>query len=112
MILAVASGKGGTGKTTVSVNLARALGSEVALLDCDVEEPNAHLFLAGNLRGEETVTIPIPQADESLCDGCGECSRLCEYHAIVSFGIPPPPLPRNVSRLRGMREGVPPEGNP
>lgn len=89
MILAVASGKGGTGKTTVSVNLARALGSEVALLDCDVEEPNAHLFLAGNLRGEETVTIPIPQADESLCDGCGECSRLCEYHAIVSFGIPP-----------------------
>jgi MinD superfamily P-loop ATPase len=89
MILAVASGKGGTGKTTVSVNLARALGSEVALLDCDVEEPNAHLFLAGDLRSKENVTIPIPQVDESLCDGCGECSRFCEYHAIVSFGTPP-----------------------
>jgi MinD superfamily P-loop ATPase len=89
MILAVASGKGGTGKTTVSVNLARVLGSEVALLDCDVEESNAHLFLAGDLRGEENVTIPIPQVDESLCDGCGECSRFCEYHAIVSFGTTP-----------------------
>jgi MinD superfamily P-loop ATPase len=89
MILAVASGKGGTGKTTVSVNLARALGSEVALLDCDVEEPNAHLFLAGDMRGEENVTIPIPQVDESLCDGCGDCSRFCEYHAIVSFGTTP-----------------------
>jgi MinD superfamily P-loop ATPase len=89
MILAVASGKGGTGKTTVSVNLARVLGSEVALLDCDVEEPNAHLFLAGDLRGEENVTIPIPQVDESLCDSCGECGRFCEYHAIVSFGTTP-----------------------
>lgn len=89
MILAVASGKGGTGKTTVSVNLARAFGSEVALLDCDVEEPNAHLFLAGELRGQENVTIPIPQVEESLCDGCGECSRFCEYHAIASFGISP-----------------------
>jgi len=89
MILAVASGKGGTGKTTVSVNLARALGSEVALLDCDVEEPNAHLFLRGDLCDEENVTIPIPQVDESLCDGCGECGRFCEYHAIVSFGTTP-----------------------
>ncbi len=89
MILAVASGKGGTGKTTVSVNLARALGSEVRLLDCDVEEPNAHLFLMGDFREEETVTIPIPSVDESLCDGCGECSRFCEYHAIVSFGTTP-----------------------
>ena len=89
MILAVASGKGGTGKTTVSVNLARVLGSPVGLLDCDVEEPNAHLFLAGDLRSEENVTIPIPRVDESLCDGCGECSRFCEYHAIVSFGTTP-----------------------
>jgi MinD superfamily P-loop ATPase len=89
MILAVASGKGGTGKTTVSVNLARTLGSEVRLLDCDVEEPNAHLFLEGDLRGEETVSIPVPSVDESLCDGCGECSRFCEYHAIASFGATP-----------------------
>lgn len=89
MILAVASGKGGTGKTTVSVNLARVLGSDVRLLDCDVEEPNDHLFLKGVTIKEETVTIPIPQVDESLCDGCGECGRFCEYHAIVSFGTKP-----------------------
>lgn len=89
MIIAVASGKGGTGKTTVSVNLARVLGSEVHLLDCDVEEPNAHLFLKGSKIKEEIVTIPIPQVDESLCDGCGECGKFCEYHAIVTFGTAP-----------------------
>jgi MinD superfamily P-loop ATPase len=89
MIVAVASGKGGTGKTTVSVNLAWMLGSQVRLLDCDVEEPNAHLFLKGVARGQETVSIPVPQVDESLCDGCGECGRFCEYHAIVSFGTKP-----------------------
>jgi len=86
MILAIASGKGGTGKTTVSVNLARVIGPGVRLLDCDVEEPNDHLFLKGTPCGKETVTIPVPQVDESLCDGCGECGRFCEYHAIVSFG--------------------------
>ena len=85
MILAVASGKGGTGKTTLAVNTARVLGSPVLLLDCDVEEPNAHLFLKGTTRGEEIVTTPIPEVDQSLCDGCGECSRFCEYHAIVSL---------------------------
>lgn len=89
MILAIASGKGGTGKTTLSVNLARVFGPDVQLLDCDVEEPNDHLFLKGTLRGEETVTIPVPQVDESLCDGCGECGRFCVYHAIVSFGTTP-----------------------
>lgn len=89
MILAVASGKGGTGKTTVSLNLARLFGSDVQLLDCDVEEPNDHLFLKGATNKEEVVTILVPQVDESLCDGCGECGRFCEYHAIVSFGTPP-----------------------
>jgi len=89
MILAVASGKGGTGKTTVSVNLAWVLASDVRLLDCDVEAPNAHLFLEGDPCEEEIVTIPVPQVDESLCDGCGECGRFCQYHAIVSFGTAP-----------------------
>jgi len=89
MILGVASGKGGTGKTTVSVNLARVLGSDVLLLDCDVEEPNAQLFLRGSTTKEEAVTLPIPEIDESLCDGCGECGKFCEYHAIVSFGTAP-----------------------
>lgn len=89
MILAVASGKGGTGKTTVSVNLARALGQPVQLLDCDVEEPNVHLFLQGKKILEEVVSVPIPRVDESLCDGCAECGRFCQYHAIGSFGTAP-----------------------
>ena len=89
MILAVASGKGGTGKTLVSVNLAKMIGDGVQLLDCDVEEPNDHLFIQGCKNDEVTVTIPIPDVDGSLCDGCGECGRICEYHAIVSFGSIP-----------------------
>lgn len=89
MRIAIASGKGGTGKTTVSVNLARTVGLPVQLLDCDVEEPNAHLFLAGDKVTEEIVTIPIPQVDEALCDGCGECSKFCEYSAIITLGKTP-----------------------
>jgi MinD superfamily P-loop ATPase len=89
MILAVASGKGGTGKTTVSVNLARMLGANVQLLDCDVEEPNAHLFLRAEPNAQTVVTIPVPQVDEGLCDGCGACAEFCEYHAIVCFGTTP-----------------------
>jgi MinD superfamily P-loop ATPase len=89
MRIAIASGKGGTGKTTVSVNLARTMGVPVQLLDCDVEEPNTHLFLKGDKVKEEIVTIPIPQVHEALCDGCGECSKFCEYHAIVTFGTAP-----------------------
>jgi len=88
-VLAVASGKGGTGKTTVSVNLARALDAPVRLLDCDVEEPNGHLFLDGRPLGSDAVAIPVPQVEESLCDGCGACSRFCAYNAIVSFGTKP-----------------------
>jgi MinD superfamily P-loop ATPase len=89
MILAIASGKGGTGKTTVSVNLARMSGSDVLLLDCDVEEPNDHLFLQGVPGEPVPVNTPVPRVDESLCNGCGECGRVCEYHAIVSFGTKP-----------------------
>jgi MinD superfamily P-loop ATPase len=89
MKIAIASGKGGTGKTTVSVNLARTFGVPVQLLDCDVEEPNAHLFIRGNKLKEEIVTIPVPQVDEALCNGCGECGKFCKYHAIVTFGTAP-----------------------
>jgi MinD superfamily P-loop ATPase len=89
VILAIASGKGGTGKTTVSANLARILGAGIRILDCDVEEPNAHLFLKGSLLGERTVSIAIPEVDESLCVGCGKCGKFCEYSAIVSFGATP-----------------------
>jgi len=89
VIVAIASGKGGTGKTTVALNLARSVEGEVLLLDCDVEEPNAHLFLKGFDCGSETACILIPEVDASLCDGCGECARFCQHHAIVCFGERP-----------------------
>ena len=89
MKLAVASGKGGTGKTTVAVNLALAAARPVRLLDCDVEEPNSHLFLRVQEPAERIVTIPVPEVDEARCDGCGKCSRFCQFNAIVSFGMVP-----------------------
>ncbi len=84
MIIAVASGKGGTGKTTVAVNLAASIGREVRLLDCDVEEPNCHIFLNAVFNEVEPVGVLVPVVDETKCTGCGECSRMCEYNAIVS----------------------------
>ena len=84
MIISIASGKGGTGKTTIATNLAVAMQDRgVQVLDCDVEEPNAHLFFAGNKVKEEIVTIPIPQVDEALCDGCGECLPACAAGALA-----------------------------
>jgi MinD superfamily P-loop ATPase len=88
MILTVASGKGGTGKTTVSVNLAlvaSAAGRQVHLCDCDVEEPNAHLFLSPNFTTTRDVTLPLPVVDQDLCAHCGKCSEICEFNAIASM---------------------------
>ncbi len=86
MRIAIASGKGGTGKTTVSVALARTAEGPVQLLDCDVEAPNAHLFLKPAEVASETVSVSIPRIDANLCDGCGECSAFCAYNAIVMAG--------------------------
>ncbi len=86
MILTVASGKGGTGKTTFSVNLAYALaarGERVRLLDCDVEEPNDHLFVNPNFTEERDVTVLKPVWDAGKCDGCGKCAEACHYNAIA-----------------------------
>lgn len=82
MIISVASGKGGTGKTTVAVNLALVLNN-VQFLDCDVEEPNAHLFLKPNIKDKKIATIPVPEVDESKCDYCGKCREVCAYNAIA-----------------------------
>jgi MinD superfamily P-loop ATPase len=84
MIISIASGKGGTGKTTIAVNLALSLRN-VQLMDCDVEEPNAHLFLKPEIYSKKIATIPIPQVDESLCDYCGKCREVCAYNAIAVF---------------------------
>lgn len=89
MIIAVASGKGGTGKTTVAVNLAMCLREPVHLLDCDVEEPNCHIFLSPEIHHRERAGLPFPIVDESLCNGCGECSRVCQYNAIVALKTKP-----------------------
>jgi MinD superfamily P-loop ATPase len=85
MRIAVASGKGGTGKTTVAVNLACSAEGPVQLLDCDVEEPNAHIFLRPEIRRKVRVGVPVPAVDADRCTGCGECGRICRYHAIVSL---------------------------
>jgi len=84
MIISVASGKGGTGKTTVAVNLALSLlNKEVQYMDCDVEEPNAHLFLRPSIQRVISVGIPVPRIDETKCTSCGKCAKVCEYHAIA-----------------------------
>ncbi len=89
MILAVASGKGGTGKTTVALGLARTFGAPVQLLDCDVEAPNDRLFLDAEPRAAEPVNLLVPEVDPAACDACGLCSEICQYHAIVALGTEP-----------------------
>lgn len=82
MIIAVASGKGGTGKTFLATNLALSL-TKSQLLDCDVEEPNSHFFLRPHIDGEDTVSLPVPRIDESRCTHCGHCAEICRYHALA-----------------------------
>lgn len=94
--VAIASGKGGTGKTTIAVTLAAeyiAAGKLVALLDCDVEEPNANLFLKTDIRITETIYTPVPRVDEDNCTGCGKCEEACNFNAIVLIKERPLVLP-------------------
>ena len=84
MIISVASGKGGTGKTTIATNLALTV-EQVQFIDCDVEEPNAHLFLKPQIEKNVAVTIPIPRVDETKCTHCGRCAEACEFNALVVF---------------------------
>ena len=86
MQIGIASGKGGTGKTTIATNLALSLsqaGLYVQYLDCDVEEPNGHIFLKPETEDSEDVTVGVPKVDMDKCTGCGKCGRLCQYSAII-----------------------------
>ncbi len=83
MVISVASGKGGTGKTTIAINLALAIDGGVQFLDCDVEEPNAHIFLKPKIKQTKPVSIPVPKIDESKCNFCGRCAEICAYNAIA-----------------------------
>jgi MinD superfamily P-loop ATPase len=85
MKLAVASGKGGTGKTTVSVSLALAAKMSVQFLDCDVEEPNAHIFLNPVIEGKKRCTLIVPKVIENKCTYCGKCRDICRFNAITVF---------------------------
>lgn len=101
LTVAVASGKGGTGKTTVSANLAlvaAARGSKVTYLDCDVEEPNGHLFLKPVFGSRRPVYLPVPLVDQKKCVSCGACGQICQYGAIIS-------LPREVLTFEKMCHG-------
>ncbi|MGI6484857.1 MAG: ATP-binding protein [Tepidanaerobacteraceae bacterium] len=88
MIVAIASGKGGTGKTTIATNLAISLRDErpVQLIDCDVEEPNSHLFLKPEFQYSEDVVLPIPSIDSQKCTHCGICTEKCAYNALADIG--------------------------
>jgi MinD superfamily P-loop ATPase len=83
--IAVASGKGGTGKTSVAVNLALSMG-KVQVLDCDVEEPNVHILLRPKVGETFPVKLLVPKILEELCDYCGECAKFCQFNALFVAG--------------------------
>jgi MinD superfamily P-loop ATPase len=89
MRIALASGKGGTGKTTVATSMAWVAsrnGQSVAYLDCDVEEPNGRIFLKPGITHSRPVHLQVPQVDEAACTLCGKCGEICQYSAIVCLG--------------------------
>lgn len=86
MKIAVASGKGGTGKTTVTASLAHLWPADLIIVDLDVEEPNLHLFLSPELPNARTALIEVPKIDDTKCTYCGACAELCQFKAISVFG--------------------------
>ena len=107
MIISIASGKGGTGKTTVATNMAVSLGGDVQLLDCDVEEPNAHLFIHPVINEVKTITTPVPEVDMEKCNLCGKCGEICRFKAIVVIGETVLPFPEMCHSCGGCMEVCP-----
>ena len=83
MRIAVLSGKGGTGKTLLSVNMAAVAPSTSQYLDCDVEEPNGHLYFKPENLTTEYVNVKIPVVDKDLCNGCRKCVDFCRFNALA-----------------------------
>ncbi len=86
MIISVASGKGGTGKTTIASSLAAVLGPRAQILDCDVEEPNCHILLKPTIESREKITLPVPVVNMEACNLCGKCGEVCRFSAIILIG--------------------------
>ncbi|HUT63361.1 MAG TPA: ATP-binding protein [Anaerolineae bacterium] len=112
MRIAIASGKGGTGKTTVATNLvwtAGSTGEEVAYIDCDVEEPNGHIFLKPTIETSEKATMLYPVVDENTCSSCGKCAEICQFKAIIMIGEYPLVFPEMCHDCGGCYEVCPAE---
>ena len=110
MNIAIASGKGGTGKTTVATSLActaASSGERVTYVDCDVEEPNGHIFLKPTIASSEKATMLYPEVDENTCISCGKCTEICQFNAIVMIGEKPLVYPEMCHDCGGCYEVCP-----
>jgi len=106
MIISIASGKGGTGKTTIATSLALSLNKSIQFLDCDVEEPDAHIFLKPKIESKKIVSIPVPGVDEVRCNFCGKCAQVCAYNAIAVVN----PVRRSKNEIGVGKENSPTTG--
>lgn len=86
MIISIASGKGGTGKTTVSTALALSITEDLIFVDADVEEPNARIFIRPDISGTKPAYVLIPEVDHKKCIACGRCQEVCQFNAVVLMG--------------------------
>lgn len=83
MIISIASGKGGTGKTTFATNLALSLNKNILFVDCDVEEPNSNIFLKTSIFEAKDITVEVPAVEKNKCSFCGKCSDFCRFNALA-----------------------------
>jgi MinD superfamily P-loop ATPase len=109
MIICAASGRSGAGKTAVATNVAVSIGTNVQLLDCDVEEPNAYFFIHPLFDETEIISTPVPQVDLNKCTRCGKCAEICQHKAMAVVGETVPTFSEPCHSCAGCME-VCPEG--